>query len=196
MQLCTANEILILLFVIFALIFVTNQKNIMKHLILVLAFIFSGIFAQAQTKVGTIDAEYILAQLPEITEVEQGLKEYNEELQEDVQNSIKEYEALIEEYQANNETFTEEEKQEKESEIVSLENEIKNFRQKASVLMQMRRNELTEPLYEKINEAMQAVISEQNFTQVLNSSANGLAYADPDYDITDAVLVKLGISVE
>lgn len=168
----------------------------MKKLILILALVFSGIFVQAQTKVGTIDAEYILAQLPEITEVEQGLKTYNEELQEDVQNSIKEYEALIEEYQANSENFTEEEKQEKETEIVNLENDIKNFRQKASVLMQMRRNELTEPLYAKIDEAMKAVISEQNFTQVLNSSANGLAYADPDYDITDAVLAKLGISVE
>lgn len=168
----------------------------MKQLILVLALIFSGIFVQAQTKVGTIDADFILGQLPEIAEVEQGLEAYNAELQEDVQKSIQEYEALIEEYQAKNETFTEEEKQEKESEIISLENDIKNFRQKAQVLMQMRRNELTEPLYEKIDEAMKTVISEQNFTQILNSSSNGLAYADPDYDITDAVLVKLGISVE
>lgn len=168
----------------------------MKQLFLVLIFIFSGIFVQAQTKVGTIDAEYILAQLPEITEVEEGLKVYNEELQEEVQNSIKKYEALIEEYQANTETYTEEEKQEKETEIIDLENDIKNFRQRASVLMQMRRNELTEPLYGKIDEAMKSVISEQNYTQILNSSANGLAYAHPDFDITDAVLNKLGITVE
>lgn len=168
----------------------------MKQLILVLIFIFSGIYAQAQTKVGTIDAEYILAQLPEITEVEEGLKTYDEELQEEVQNSIKKYEALIEEYQSNSATYTEEEKQEKETEIIGLENDIKNFRQKASVLMQMRRNELTEPLYVKIDEAMKSVISEQNYTQILNSSANGLAYAHPDFDITDAVLAKLGIKVE
>lgn len=168
----------------------------MKQLILVLIFIFSGIYAQAQTKVGTIDAEYILAQLPEITEVEEGLKTYDEELQEEVQNSIKKYEALIEEYQSNSATYTEEEKQEKETEIIGLENDIKNFRQKASVLMQMRRNELTEPLYVKIDEAMKSVISEQNYTQILNSSANGLAYAHPDFDITDAVLSKLGITVE
>lgn len=168
----------------------------MKQLILVLIFIFSGIYAQAQTKVGTIDAEYILAQLPEITEVEEGLKTYDEQLQEEVQNSIKKYEALIEEYQSNSATYTEEEKQEKETEIIGLENDIKNFRQKASVLMQMRRNELTEPLYVKIDEAMKSVISEQNYTQILNSSANGLAYAHPDFDITDAVLSKLGITVE
>lgn len=168
----------------------------MKKYLLLLAVLSTGLFGQAQSKVGIIDADYILGQLPEIATVEEGLKTYNTELQEELQTTIKKYEDLVADYQATSETMTEEDRNTKESEIISLENDIKNFRQKASVLIQMRRNELTQPLYEKIDEAMKEVINEQKYTQIINASANALAYADPAYDITDAVLEKLGITVE
>lgn len=166
----------------------------MKKYIFILLAVLSANLSQAQSKVGTIDADYILNQLPEISTVEEGLKAYNTELQEDLQKTIEKYEALVADYREKSTGFTEEEKATKEEEIISLENEIKNFRQKASVLLQMRRNELTQPLYDKIDGAMQEVISEQKYTQIINSSANALAYSDPAYDITDAVLVKLGIT--
>ncbi len=166
----------------------------MKNSIFILIAVLSATVSQAQSKVGTIDADYILGQLPEISTVEEGLKTYNTELQEDLQNTIKNYETLVADYREKNVDFSEEEKATKEEEIISLENEIKNFRQKASVLIQMRRNELTQPLYEKIDGAMKEVISEQKYTQIINASANALAFSDPEYDITDAVLTKLGIS--
>ncbi|MFO7720002.1 MAG: OmpH family outer membrane protein [Gillisia sp.] len=168
----------------------------MKNIILVLAILITGTSLNAQTKVGTIDAEFILQQLPEMVRVQEEIKNYNTELQENLQFTIKNYEELIAAYQAKVDTFTEEEKQSKENEIIALEDEIKNFRQKASVLMQIRNNELTQPLYLKIDGAMKAVISEQGYTQILNTSANGLAYADEKYDITDAVMQKLGIIVK
>ena len=168
----------------------------MKKFILALAVILSTTFIQAQTKVGTIDADYILGQMPEISLVEEGLKTYNTELQAELQTTIKKYEELIAAYQAENSTFTEEVKTSKESEIMEVENEIKNFRQKASVLIQMKRNELTQPFYVKIDEAMKAVITAQAYTQIFNTSTNGLAFSDPKFDITDAVLEKLGIVVK
>lgn len=168
----------------------------MNKYIFILIAVLSATLSQAQSKIGTIDAEYILGQLPEISTVEEGLKTYDTELKEDMQNTIKNYEALVAHYREKSADFTEEEKATKENEIISLENEIKNFRQKASVLIQMRRNELTQPLYEKIDVAMKEVISEQKYTQVINASANALAFSDPAYDITDAVLTKLGISTQ
>lgn len=168
----------------------------MKNIILVLAILITGTSLNAQTKVGTIDADFILQQMPEMVQVQENLKIYNTELQGNLQSTIKKYEDLVAAYQTNLATFTEEEKQSKEDEIITLENEIKNFRQKASVLMQIRNNELTQPLYLKIDEAMKTIIVEQGYTQILNSSANGLAYADEKYDITDAVIKKLGITVK
>lgn len=166
-----------------------------KYILIILA-VLSGTLANAQSKVGTIDVDYILGQMPGIASVEEGLKTYNTQLQEDLQGTIKNYEGLIENYRASSTTLSEEDKATKENEILSLENDIKNFRQKASVLMQMRRNELTQPLYEKIEVAMKQVITEQKYTQVINSNANALAFSDPAFDITDAVLSKLGITVK
>ncbi|WP_029037744.1 OmpH family outer membrane protein [Salinimicrobium xinjiangense] len=168
----------------------------MKKLILVFSFALLSISAFAQSKVGTIDADYILAQMPEMTTVNEGLQTYNQDLQKELQKNVQSYESLVKDYQENNTTFTEEEKTAKESEIINLENDIKNFRQKATVMMQMKRNELTQPLYEQINDAMLQVIQEENYTQVFHSGGNDLAFSSQDFDITIKVLRKMGIEVK
>lgn len=168
----------------------------MKKLIALFSLVLLSYSSFAQTKVGTIDAEYILTQLPEMTQVNEGLKAYNEELQKNLETSIQEYETLAKDYQENNTTFTDEVKKTKEGKLISLENEIKGFRQKASVMIQMKRNELTQPLYEKINEAMLQVIKEENYTQILHAGGNVLAFAAEEYDITNKVMAKLGITAQ
>ncbi len=167
----------------------------MKKYLLIILFAIPFLHIQAQSKVGTIDAEYILSQMPEIAGVDESLKSYNTELQTELQKTAKTYEELIADYQATNTTLTPEDKLAKENAIISIENDIQSFRQKASVLIQLRQNELTKPLYEKIDVAMKQVIAELKYTQIINASANSLAYSDPAYDITDAVLKKMGITV-
>ncbi|WP_372918476.1 OmpH family outer membrane protein [Salegentibacter sp.] len=168
----------------------------MKKTTLLFAFILLGYISNAQTKTGTIDADYIIGQMPAMEEVNLGLQNYDSEMQQDLQETIKEYEGLIEVYQKDRETLNEEERAEKENEIIGLENDIKGFRQRASVMMQMRRNELTKPLYDEINQAMQQVIQEEGYTQILHANGNSLAFADERYDITEKVLGKLGIDPE
>ncbi|GHA50884.1 hypothetical protein GCM10007103_34560 [Salinimicrobium marinum] len=168
----------------------------MKKLILFFSLALLSFSAFAQSKVGTIDAEYIISQMPEMTGVNDGLKLYNSELQTDLESSIAEYEKLVSAYQEENATLTDEDKQTREGEIISLENDIKGFRQKASVMMQMKRNELTEPLYEKINAAMVEVINEEGYTQILHAGSNALAFSAEDTDITGKVIAKLGIAVQ
>lgn len=168
----------------------------MKNFIALFALILLSYSSFAQTKVGTIDAEYVLNQLPEMKQVNDGLKVYNEDLQKNLETSIQEYEALAKDYQENNATFTDEIKKTKEGKLISLENDIKGFRQKASVMMQMKRNELTQPLYEKINAAMLQVIQEENYTQILHAGGQALAFAAEQYDITNKVMAKLGITAQ
>ncbi|MGY5851327.1 OmpH family outer membrane protein [Salegentibacter sp. F14] len=165
----------------------------MKKIFLLIAFVLVAYTGHAQTKTGTIDADYILTQMPAMEEVNLGLQDYNKEMQDDLQETIQEYEGLIEVYQKDRESLTEEERAEKENEIIGLENDIKGFRQRASVMMQMRRNELTKPLYEEINQAMQQVIQEEGYTQIFHANGNSMAFADERFDITEKVLEKLGI---
>ncbi|SDS68318.1 OmpH family outer membrane protein [Gramella sp. MAR_2010_147] len=165
----------------------------MKRVILGMLLLFIAFSANAQSKIGTINAEYILSQMPENTEVNKNIEAYNTELQGELKQNIEEYETLVKDYQNTSEGLEEEERKEKESKIIELENDIKGFRQKASVMMQVRRNELTGPLYGKIDVAMQQVIEEENFTQIFLSSASGLAFSRPEDDITLKVMDKLGI---
>jgi outer membrane protein len=165
----------------------------MKRISLAILLLFIAFSANAQSKIGTIDAEYILAQMPENVQVNKNLDVYNEELQANLKTTIKEYEGLVKDYQDTVASLDEEAKREKENKIIELENNIKGFRQKASVMMQMKQNELTAPLYDKINEAMQKVIAEKGFTQIFHTGASGLAYSRPEDDITEDVMDKLGI---
>ncbi|WP_424494716.1 OmpH family outer membrane protein [Salinimicrobium sp. GXAS 041] len=167
----------------------------MKKFVLLISFALLSFSSFAQSKVGTIDVEYIISKMPEMNQVNEGLKSYNDELQKNLQDSIAKYEILVKDYQANNTSLAQEEKQAKENEIIGLENEIKGFRQKAALMIQMKRNELTEPLYQKINVAMLEVVQEESFSQILHVGGNALAFSAEGFDITEKVLKKLGIEV-
>lgn len=168
----------------------------MKKIVFALALFLITLSTQAQSKIGTLDADYVLSQLPEIEEVNKGLETYNSELQKNLDSTITKYEVLIKDYQENSASLSEEDKKTKEGDIISLENDIKGFRQKASVMLQMRRNELTQPLYEKINAAMLEIVAEEGFTQIIHSGSNALAFSIQEADITVKVLEKLGIKVD
>ncbi|GAB2778390.1 OmpH family outer membrane protein [Salinimicrobium soli] len=168
----------------------------MKKAVLVLGLALMSLSTFAQSKIGTIDAEYILSQMPEMAQVDEGLKAYNNDLQKELETTVTKYETLVKDYQANSNGYTEEEKTTKENEIITLENEIKGFRNKATVMMQMKRNELSEPYYQKINAAMEEVIKAENYTHIFHASGNNLAFASDQYDITLKVMEKLGISAK
>ncbi|MFV8224730.1 OmpH family outer membrane protein [Christiangramia aquimixticola] len=165
----------------------------MKQISLAILLLFVGITANAQSKFGTIDAEYILSQMPENAEINKNMEAYNQELQADLKSTITDYEAQVKDYQETSAGLTDEAKKEKESSIIELENSIKGFRQKASVMMQMKRNELTGPLYAKIDKAMKEVIAEEGYTQIFHAGASGIAFSRAEDDITMKVLKKLGI---
>lgn len=166
----------------------------MKQFSIGLLLLFVGFAAQAQSKIGTIDAEYILAQMPESTDINKQLEDYNKELQGELQNTINDYQTAVKDYQASNDTLTDASRKEKQAKIVELENDIKNFRQKASVMIQMKRNELSGPLYEKIDAAMQKVIADEGYTQIFHAGAQGLAYSRAEDDITERVMKLMGVT--
>lgn len=168
----------------------------MKKISLVFGLLLFTLIANAQTKVGTIDVDYIISKMPEITKVNQGMEAYNSKLQDQMKADIATHDSLVKNYQDNSANFTADEKKDKENAIIDLEKDLQNFRQKASVMMQMKRNELSQPLYQKIDKAMQEVIQEEGYTQILHTGGNSVAYADERYDITEKVMNKLGIKVE
>ncbi len=166
----------------------------MKKILVVLILALLSFSMNAQTKVGTIDADYILSQLPEMTGVNEQLQAYGQEMRNDFDSTVTRYQDLVKVYQEKQSEYSETEKKQKEEEIINLESGLKGFNQKLPLMIQMRRNELTKPLFKKINEAMLKVIEKEGFTHILHAGGNNLAFAAEQYDITDKVLKELGIT--
>ncbi|WP_161555223.1 OmpH family outer membrane protein [Dokdonia sinensis] len=169
----------------------------MKKIMLCVVVLFITAATFAQTKVGTIDPEFIISKMPELAQSQEALKVYNQDLEKQLTDKIATYEAAL---KAANETFTtlsDEAKNAKQTELTGMENDIQKFRANGAQLIQLKQSELLNPLYNKISEALSVVAKEQSFTQVLTiGNNNNLAYADPAFDLTNAVMAKLGIATE
>ena len=78
-------------------------------------------------------------------------------------------------------------------ELSGMENDMKKYQENGNKLMQLKEEELMRPLYKKLNEAINAVVKENGYTQILTSTGNQFAYIDEKFDITKLVMTKLGI---
>jgi outer membrane protein len=169
----------------------------MKNIFLAVFISFISLSGFTQTKTGTIDVDFIILQMPEIEGIQKNLQEYGENLDKQLELKIKEYQEKLEDYNTNVSSFSEQLKVEKQTAIFTLEEDINKFRQNGIQLIRLREDDLKRPLFLKIADALDAVASEQNYTQVFNTSTdNNIVFLNPDYDITFAVLEKMGIIVE
>lgn len=167
-----------------------------KKIIFPVLLLLISININAQTKVGTIDTDYVLAKMPEFKKVQEDLNAYGAKLQADLKVKTDDYQAKIKSYQEGVSQMTEPMKKLKQDEIIALENDITKFRQNASQLIPLEENRLLQPLYEKIGTALEEVAKAEGFTQVLTMNNSGLAYIDPKFDLTETVLTKLGIPLD
>lgn len=151
----------------------------------------------AQTKVGTVDADFILSKMPELAAANEEVKKYNLDLESQLKAKLESYDAKITAYNAAVGTMTDDVKKTKQQEVISLEDEISKFRQNGAQLLQLKQNEVVQPLYKKIGEFVTAISQEKGYTHILTiGNNNNLAFADPEHDITMDVITKMGIKLD
>lgn len=166
----------------------TNMK------FLKIAVFFIGLTTFAQGKVGAVDIDYILSNMPEMENVQEQLQVYGSQLDLDLTKKVDEYKALATEYKAGEATFSEEVKMEKQNALRTLDNDIGKFQQNGAKLMEIKQQEFLKPLYQKIGVALEKVAKAQGYTQVMKTTAD-MVYIDPDYDLTISILTEMGIKI-
>ncbi|MGB3343940.1 MAG: OmpH family outer membrane protein [Aequorivita sp.] len=159
-----------------------------------IAILLIGISSIAQSKVGAVDVDYILSQMPEMTTVQQQMELYGNQLDADLNKKVEEYKKLVEAYRTGEAKFSEEQKKEKQTELMELEQDIQKFQQNGVKLMDIKQQEYLKPLYQKIGNALEKIAKAQNYTQVMQTTAD-VVYLDPNYDLTVPILNELGILV-
>ncbi|MCE1165215.1 MAG: OmpH family outer membrane protein [Bacteroidetes bacterium] len=170
------------------------------------------IFAQgvnSQTiKVGFVDSEIILKQLPESQKVISDLDGLKKLYIDTIQNKEKELKSNAESFKAKYEEAQKKVESglvKSESEMKSLNEEIQGlqkalqeqddaltiYKQKVQEELVQKQNEMFKPIKEKITKAIENVAKELKINFVFDKADGTLIYGDKEYDITFKVLDKL-----
>lgn len=167
----------------------------MRHLsTLLLVAVFSLGFGVANAqKIGHINTEKLLAEMPETKSLKTELQRLAKTYRDDIEEMIKKLEAKMEKYQREGETQTKETNQKRAIEVQQERTKIAQAQQTADQEMQKKYQEKTVPILKKAEEAIRTVATEKGITYVFDSTpGKGLIVYDKGEDIYNAVKAKLG----
>jgi outer membrane protein len=153
--------------------------------------------AHAQQKIGYIDTQSILEELPEYATVQQKLDQLEEEWRTEIQNQREKVQALRDEYRAWELLYTDDERQEKRAAIQKAQKEVERLRQRyfgPEGRLYARQRELMRPIQERVLNATEEVATEEGYDYVFDKSEKVLfMYAREDHNLNRLVLRELGI---
>lgn len=180
------------------------MKNTMKKKILITAamlFAFCATTALAQVKIGYMDTNEVLSQLPKTKEIQATLNQLIQKNNTEFQTKAKAFQDAIASYQESQASMSSTEATETEAELQKMSNELQTLRQNFQTTVQQRRNELLLPVLSGIDKAIAAVAETEGLDLVINKSTNTgstiIFYAsEAQLDITNAVLQKAKTIIE
>lgn len=173
-----------------------KMKKPIALLILCVALL-SGSFASAQEKqkVGHINADELLAMMPQTDSVQKQLEKYAQQLEKDLAEMESEFETKVTEFRSNEKMMTTLARESKTEELQTLQRRIQEYGQRAQQDLQQKQVELLTPVIEKATKAVQEVADENGFSYILDSSESKavVIYAGGGIDIMPLVKKKLGL---
>ena len=173
-------------------------------LVIVIILTLSSIYSHGQTtqttqKIGHADWEYIFSQLPDYKQIENELKTFESQLQNQVKIKGQELENKYKAYQALPPDTPDAIKKDKESELMYLQENLQKFQQAAQSSMQKKQTDLVNPVFAKVGKAIEEVALENGYSYIINPQMIGggdvLLFTDEKYNISNLVLKKLGIDI-
>ena len=149
----------------------------------------------AQLKIGYIDSDTIMDNLPDVQDARQKLDAIIRDWQTELRNLEAEHKKKKDDFDKRNLVMTDQTRTEAEKELAVLEKGISDFRDKKfgpkGELFQ-KQDELMKPLQNKIFNVIQEIAADEDFDYVFDRSGDIIfLYAKPEYDLTAKVLEQL-----
>jgi len=162
------------------------------------AVILMTTFSFAQ-KIGYIDSEYILSNIPEYKAAQTEMDKISVDWQKEIEAKYTFIDKLYKDFQAEQILLTEEMKRKRENEIILKEKEVKDF-QKTKFGFEgelfKKKQELVKPIQDKIYNAIKKMATDQSYAVVFDKSSDLIMlYANPKYNKSDDILNALGYKV-
>ena len=142
------------------------MKNVTKFLALVMVLFATQSFAQ--TKLGHINMQELIALMPERDSAVLKLESYAKELEETMQGMQQEFNTKLQTYQQKNATWTASILEAKTKELEEMQQRLQMFNQNAQQEMQQLQQTLFAPVYEKAGKAVDKIGAESGFTYIID----------------------------
>ncbi len=156
--------------------------------------------AQAQNKIGYTDYELIIVQMPQYREVQQQLQQSAQADRDALSTMEQTIQQKFADYQEQSGVLSAEARTTREEEIVTMQTNLQQEQQKRLQALGQKENELLQPLFDRLQGAIDEVATARGLAVVLATRVSTepvLLYANEanTVDITPEVMSKLGISM-
>ena len=164
-------------------------------LIIISFFLISYGSLSQDTKIGYTSIDVIIQYLPEFKGVQSEIQAYGTQLQNQLVAKENDLRSKFEDYQRTRETLNDIVRADKEQELQTLQESMQKFQSEAQTSMARKQQEVLDPLYNKIQNAIKTVAERENYSHVLEAPSGGgiLLYAKESSNITNLVFAELGI---
>lgn len=159
-----------------------------KSLITALALLSIAGTAQAESKIGFINSQRILAESPQAARAKKKIEKDFEKRDQDLQRMGKQIQALQETLDKNSATMAESERRAKERELADLTRDIQRKQREFREDLSQRQNEEMAAIFERVNKAIKQIAETEKYDIILQDAV----YFNPRIDITDKVIKALG----
>lgn len=171
--------------------------NTAIRIIAVMALFFVSQSGWAQ-RFAYVDTKYILEKMPDYKSAQQKLDAQAEAWQKEIDDKNDLLKKMYTKYQAEEFLLSEDLKKQREDDIVKAENELKDLQKQRFGFngdLFKKRQELVQPVQDKVFDAVQKVAQLRSYDFVFDKASGGatMLFTNPQYDISEEVLKKLGM---
>ncbi|MCS3737747.1 OmpH family outer membrane protein [Mucilaginibacter dorajii] len=159
-----------------------------------LSLVLAGNMAKAQSKIGYVDFQALLGQMPEAKGIKAQIDAYQKQFVDQLTTMNTEFQTKGQEYQAQGPKMTDAARLAKETELQDLQKRIEDLQNSARQQVEAKSNELVKPLSDKAIAALSAIAKETGLAYVIDSSQGTQVIVSPDgTDLMNAAKARLGI---
>ena len=170
------------------------MRKLFKVTLLALSLLFVGQFSHAQSKIGYVDFQAVVSQMPEAKTIKPQIDAYQKQFVTQLSAMNNDLQTKGKAYQDQSKTMSDADKTAKQTELQDLQKKMQDYQANAQQQVDAKSNELIKPITDKARAAVNDVAKEKGITYVFDSSqGSALLVSNEGSDLTASVKTKLGI---
>ena len=127
------------------------MKSILQFIVISALFPVNSVTAQENLKIGHVNIQEIVQQLPVTDSIQSILKKEADDMEKMFNEMLQEHEANVKKFDVEKNTYSEFVRNSKENDLMEMATKIQNYQQTANQQLQRRNMELIQPVCDALN---------------------------------------------